>query len=121
MKKIINGKRDVAVQARRPEGTTPPTPLNLSEGRDKMYIKKFIVYSPESEGYVSGRNNGHYTEYAEFRYDAGRFCVRYSSSGDGDMFPWPEWEEVSPEEFFESYEAAVVDEYVDSLKAASRV
>jgi hypothetical protein len=95
-------------------------PRRYKKGSDKMYIKKFIVYSPESEGFTSGRNNGHYTEYAEFRYDAGRFCVRYSSSGDGDIFPFPEWEELSPEEFFESYEAAVVDEYVDSLKAADK-
>lgn len=76
-----------------------------------MFTKFFTTYSPEARGLQSGSNNGNYTEWTEFKYDDGKFYVKHSTSGDGDVYPWPQWEEVTPEKFFTEFEQAVIEEY----------
>ena len=59
----------------------------------------FCVYLPEAHGFQTGGNNGNYAEYMEFKVDSGECFVRYSTSGDGDIFPYPNWEQIAPDEF----------------------
>lgn len=75
------------------------------------FEKTFTTYKPESHGLQTGSNNGNYAQYTDLRMEDGKFYIKYSSSGDGDMFPYPEWEEVTAEEFFNQYEKAAVEEH----------
>ena len=79
-----------------------------------MFEKSFCTYDPEAHGLRTGSNNGNYEEHANFRYKDNKFYVKYTSSGDGDMFSYPDWEEVTPEEFLAAYEKAVIEEYEES-------
>ena len=72
------------------------------------FYKSFEIYTPEAHGFSRGLNNGHYAEWVEFKIEEGRYYVKYSSSGDGDIFPFAEWEEVDIIEFFDSFESAAI-------------
>lgn len=75
------------------------------------FYKSFEVYTPEAYGFRRGMNNGHYARWVEFKVEDGKYYIKYSSSGDGDMFPFPGWEEVELEEFLDSFESAAIAAY----------
>lgn len=76
-----------------------------------IFKKSFCVYDPEADGFRVGSNNGNYAEYVEFKIENGKFYIKDSTSGDGDVFPFSEWEEVNVEQFFEEYEKACIQDY----------
>jgi hypothetical protein len=66
---------------------------------DKMNNISFCIYLPEAHGFRTSSNGGNYAEYVDFKIDSGKYYIRYSSSGDGDIFPYPDWEQIAPDEF----------------------
>lgn len=61
--------------------------------------RSICVYLPEAHGFQTGSNNGNYRLDIHFRIEDGKYYIKDSSSGDGDVFPYSEWEEVTAEEY----------------------
>lgn len=72
------------------------------------FYKSFEVYTPEAYGFRRGMNNGHYARWIEFKIENDKYYIKHSCSGDGDMFPFPEWEKVELEEFLDSFANAAI-------------
>ncbi|MGI6078866.1 MAG: hypothetical protein ACOYCB_12070 [Fastidiosipilaceae bacterium] len=79
----------------------------------------FTVYLPEAHGFQTGSNNGNYAEYVDFKIDSGKYYIRYSTSGDGDIFPYPNWEQVTPDEFAQKIAQARAKEDEESRLLSS--
>lgn len=79
-----------------------------------MLEKEFTTYCPENHGQETGSNNGNYAQHANFRADnEGRYFVKHSSSGDGDMFPHQGWEEKSFPAWLGAFVEAAIEEFID--------
>ena len=70
--------------------------------------KTITTYLPENHGLTTGSNNGNYREDACFKNQDGKHYLKITTSGDGDIFPHAEWQEVTPEHFTAAIKAAVV-------------
>jgi len=61
--------------------------------------RSFCVYLPEAHGFTTGSNNGNYAEYIDFKIESGKYYIKYSTSGDGDISPHTDWAEVTAERY----------------------
>ena len=76
----------------------------------KNLKRSFCVYSPEAHGLTTGSNNGNYAEYIDFKIESNKYFIKYSTSADGDMFPYSEWEEVTAERYTKEISQAGFEE-----------